>query len=948
MQANMSMLTSFPSPFFRRRVGGNIRSSKPFTSLLCHHHHHHDVSIRGLSPSSSSDYLPLRRLVSLRGSVLCQISIAPHRDETPISWRRLSFLSAGTSSVVISKRGLSTTFATKEEESNINSCNGKSSTSKRPSKIQEDGFTLSHFIAKSSASNSVHHISQTNSNDYDSESGFDSSNRNKNMHYSSSTPAAAELGDEFDDNDATSDEDLMITDAMSCNTQSFAKNSSKHSNGLNRLRHQMISSDEATIDENDSFHTMKFHIKTYGCQMNVNDTDIVRSILLNHHEHASHESSKGGESAKTVGNIPLKFIETQDEIQADILLTNTCAIRDNAEQKVWHRLRALRSHDRNFPLEGLADMRDCSGEEYGDDATETIHDRKRLLKLSKELRKQQQNQNQQPWKERKKRIIGVLGCMAERLKEDMFQDGTADLVVGPDAYRDLPRLISVLSAPSVAPSLVSSDNSVDCVDSGDEKNAAVRGSAKVTPTIPTERAVNVQLSLDETYASIAPVRANKEDVSAFVSIMRGCNNMCSYCVVPFTRGRERSRDMESVVEETRRLLEEEDIKEVILLGQNVNSYHDTSGVKRKRKGLKDNNDVEIDSDSSQKGTNQSDNSGYETSNPGFQNMFRLRDGDGRRFVDLLDAVSQLSPELRVRFTSPHPKDYPPPLLSLMSERPNICNHLHMPAQSGSSSVLERMRRGYTREAYLELIHDVKRLIPDVAISSDFISGFCGETEDEHRDTLSLMEEVQFDQAFMFAYSMRERTHAHRTMEDDVPADVKNVRLNEVISTFRREVQKRNDEVEVGKFRLVLVEGEAKRSSVDNKMWSGRTDQNKRVVFPDGAGAFFTGEEVNSMLSSMLNSGTLVGDQRPETMMLEQLVSEGDFLNAKVGLSRGDYAVVQILEARGHTLKGRALFRSSISGFEQLMNMQEWRGLSKSPHSALSDLSDAVLTKRLIL
>ncbi|EED89427.1 hypothetical protein THAPSDRAFT_263872, partial [Thalassiosira pseudonana CCMP1335] len=494
---------------------------------------------------------------------------------------------------------------------------------------------------------------------------------------------------------------------------------------------------------------MKFHIKTYGCQMNVNDTDIVQSSL--------------------------QFIETTDEIQADILLTNTCAIRENAESKVWHRLRELRSHDRNYPLSSVGD----------------------------------------------ERIIGVLGCMAERLKEDMFQDGTADLVVGPDSYRDLPRLISVLNAPA-------------------------------TGTLPTERAVNVQLSLDETYASIKPIRSNPNDVSAFVSIMRGCNNMCSYCVVPFTRGRERSRGLENVVDETRRLVEEEGIKEVILLGQNVNSYHDIGDRKRKKQL--------VDDDKS-----------YQTSNPGFSNMFRLRNGDGHRFLDLLDAVSLLSPELRVRFTSPHPKDYPPPLLTLMAERPNICSHLHMPAQSGSSSVLERMRRGYTREAYLELIDDVRRLIPDVAISSDFITGFCGETEEEHQDTLSLMEQVQFDQAFMFAYSMRGKTHAHRSMEDDVLPEVKQRRLNEVITVFRIEVQRRNDEVEVGKLRLVLVEGEAKRSTPGNRAWSGRTDQNKRVVFPD------------------------VEEVRPLT---------------NVGLSRGDYAVVQIEEARGHTLKGRALWRSS--------------------------------------
>ncbi|KAL7472051.1 hypothetical protein ACHAXS_012363 [Conticribra weissflogii] len=935
MQANMSMLTSCPGPFIRRRVGVSIRCSQLVTTLLCHYRRD-DVSIGRLWMSSSKDP-SLRQFFSVGGSVPCRTPKAPHCDDDPISWSRPSIF-------LHRKRYLSTTVAIKNEKSNKNSGDGSSSTTKRPPKIREDGLTLSHFIVKSSATNGVH-ISQSIPYDNDPENGYDSF---ENVHYSSTTPASAELGDEFDDNDAISEEDLMITDAMSCSTQNKEKNSSKHSNGLDRLRHQMIPSDEAAIDNNDSCHTMKFHIKTYGCQMNVNDTDIVRSILLNHHKHASHEAGNGAGSAKTLGNIPLKFIETQDEIQADILLTNTCAIRENAEQKVWHRLRALRSHDRNFPLEGLADMRDHAGEERVDDGIDTIPDRKRLLKLSKELRKQQQNQNLQPSKERRKRIIGVLGCMAERLKEDMFQDGTADLVVGPDAYRDLPRLISVLSAPSVAPSLVSSDSSLNCVDSGDENNAVIRGRVKVTPTIPTERAVNVQLSLDETYASIAPVRANKDDVSAFVSIMRGCNNMCSYCVVPFTRGRERSRDMESVVEETRRLLEEEDIKEVILLGQNVNSYHDTSGVKRKRKDFMESHDTVAESDSSEKGKSQSDNSGYETSNPGFRNMFRLRDGGGHRFVDLLDAVSQLSPELRVRFTSPHPKDYPPPLLSLMAERPNICNHLHMPAQSGSSSVLERMRRGYTREAYLELIDDVKRLIPDVAISSDFISGFCGETEDEHRDTLSLMEKVQFDQAFMFAYSMRERTHAHRAMDDDVLADVKQRRLNEVISTFRREVQKRNDEVEVGKFRLVLVEGESKRSTVDNKMWSGRTDQNKRVVFPDGAGEFFRGEEVNSMLSSMISSGALGGDSRQETMMFEKLVSDGGFLNAKVGLTRGDYVVVQILEARGHTLKGRALFRSSISGFEQLMTMEEWKGLSKSPHSTLSDLSELVLTKRLLL
>lgn len=730
-------------------------------------------------------------------------------------------------------------------------------TEKRLSNIKDDGLTLSYFISKSTAGtvSSSEHTAHEQSGNIN----------NDQCNTSSPIPMAANLGDEFDDDE----QDYMVTEAMSPNA------------ALDRLGHQMISSscgDEIT-EEDDAekeLHTLRFHIKTYGCQMNVNDTDIVRSILLNHHTSRNTHSSMGSEgnnnenistTAVTAASetIPLKFIEADDEIHADILLTNTCAIRENAEQKVWHRLRELRSHDRNFPLSSIGDDNKNTGVE--------------LMNMTKEQRRQKQMKTKQ---ERRKRIIGVLGCMAERLKEDMFQDGTADLVVGPDAYRDLPRLISVLSAPSTAP---------------------MDTSSKVTtPTIPTERAVNVQLSLDETYASITPIRSNPNDVSAFVSIMRGCNNMCSYCVVPFTRGRERSRDMESVVEETKRLLDEEGIKEVILLGQNVNSYHDTSGVgRRKQKGV-------------------GDDGSYQTSNAGFSNMFRLRQGEGHRFADLLDAVSALDPELRVRFTSPHPKDYPPALLTLMAERPNICNHLHMPAQSGSTTVLERMRRGYSREAYLELIDFVRSLIPDVAISSDFIAGFCGETEEEHQDTISLMEKVQFDQAFMFAYSMRGKTHAHRTMEDDVPADVKNRRLNEVIKTFRREVQRRNDEVEVGRLRLVLVEGESKRSIPENRMFSGRTDQNKRVVFP--AGIFATEEEVLKHLKSS-GSGFDIDGQSLHAM------------KTKVELSRGDYALVQVEDARGHTLKGTALWRSSIVGFEQVKSICGGLNSSTIPSQTLS-------------
>ena len=751
--------------------------------------------------------------------------------------------------------------------------------------IKDDGLTLSHFITKSQQSSIK--VTQTTTTATAStlesdlnNNGTDTANTISNS--ASSIPVAAELGDEFDD-------DVMVTDAMSCSNKSNSETATSGST-LDWLGHQMINGNEEESDNDDELHTLKFHIKTYGCQMNVNDTDIVRSILLNNHtsQNNNDDTSKSGSTTNSIESaVPLRFIETNDEIQADVLLTNTCAIRENAEQKVWNRLRELRSHDRNFPLSSVAD-----NQGDGNAAATPLH---KISKMTKEQRKIHQKQNGH---NNKKRIIGVLGCMAERLKEDMFKDGTADVVVGPDAYRDLPRLISVLSAPSLA------------THDHDEVGSKTR--RKGAKAIPTERAVNVQLSLDETYASITPIRSNPQDVSAFVSIMRGCNNMCSYCVVPFTRGRERSRDLESVVEETKRLLEEENVKEVILLGQNVNSYHDLRGEKQ--------------SSGKKKKVNEVDNT-YQTSNDGFSNMFRLRHGDGYRFEDLLEAISDLSPELRVRFTSPHPKDYPPSLLSLMAERSNICNHLHMPAQSGSSSVLQRMRRGYTREAYLELIDDVRSLIPDVAITSDFISGFCGETEEEHQDTLSLMEKVQFDQAFMFAYSMRGKTHAHRTMEDDVLPDVKNRRLNEVINSFRRNVQLRNEEVEIGKLRLVLIEGESKRSTPENMQLSGRTDENKRVVFQSSP--VLMEEEVNPILSNLISSYVL---NESKGINFDSESS----LQTRVRLSRGDYAVVQITEARGHTLKGQALWRSSIAGFDCLRSMNGW-------NEASSDIVRPILT-----
>jgi MiaB/RimO family radical SAM methylthiotransferase len=522
-----------------------------------------------------------------------------------------------------------------------------------------------------------------------------------------------------------------------------------------------------------------FHLKTYGCQMNVNDTDIVRSLLLD-----------------------AGMLETETEMEADLLLTNTCAIREGAEQKVWNRLRDLRGRFK------------------------------------------------------RKKIVGVLGCMAERLKEDLFQDGIADLVVGPDAYRDLPRL---------AAQLLQDDTDV-------------------------EQAVNVQLSLEETYADITPVRRNNNGVSAYVSIQRGCSNRCSFCIVPFTRGTERSRPLDSIVQEIQHM-HEEGIKEVTLLGQNVNSYQDVSPGAVEARPEND----------------------YKASNDGFRNRVR-RGGAGYYFADLVEAVSDISPELRVRFTSPHPKDYPPELLSIMAERPNVCNHLHMPAQSGSSTMLSRMKRGYTREAYLQLIQDVHDAIPDVSISSDFIAGFCGETEEEHQDTLTLMEHVRYDQAFMFAYSMRGKTHAHRTMDDDVPHEIKQRRLREIIDTFHTKVQEKNAENEVGRLRLVLTEGESKRSKPGARTWSGRTDQNKRIVFPvDDEATCWT--DTSSALQSAIQS-TRLG-------LSSNAGFDGD-LASHVSLQKGDYAVVEVTEAKGMSLRGRLLWRTSIAAFHEtgLSNMDE--------------------------
>jgi len=646
----------------------------------------------------------------------------------------------------------------------------------------------------------------------------------------------------------------------------------------------------------------KFHLKTYGCQMNVNDSDIVRSILL--------KSQDFG----------IQFEETHLEMDAHVLLTNTCAIRENAENKVWQRLQDLRAHDAKNPINN-------NNNAIANDNSITFPG------LQHRTNTHTKKGGRAKRKGGGRRIIGVLGCTAERLKESVFEHG-ADLVVGPDAYRDLPRLVSAL-APPPPPPLPPSSSPLQRQQLQQHEEDREFNSM----TSPLERALNVQLSLEETYADITPVRSNPNDVSAFVSVMRGCNNMCSYCVVPFTRGRERSRELESIVQESTRLYEMDGVKEIVLLGQNVNSYHDRSQaaisnnpnpiMSLQHDGTTTTATTTTDQEMSEqliKSQKQLQyKAGYRTSNNGFRNMYRLRGGAGYYFVDLVEAISNISPELRVRFTSPHPKDYPTELLTLMAERHNVCNHLHMPAQSGSTSVLERMRRGYSREAYLELIDTVRDSIPDVALTSDFIAGFCGETQEEHEDTLSLMEYVKYDQAFMFAYSMRGKTHAHRTMEDDVLENIKLKRLQEIIATFRQGVQKRNEEMEMGRLRLVLVEGESKKSNADRRSWCGRTDQNKRLVFPTPGEMITLGdgetnvpsclsqEVVRPLLSSLQNNLTRGGSIADNTdVLMSQLVNA-----PRVPLQAGDYAVAQVTEVRGHSLKGILLWRSTMQGFQEM-------------------------------
>ncbi len=429
---------------------------------------------------------------------------------------------------------------------------------------------------------------------------------------------------------------------------------------------ETISADAANHVEFKS--SKNLYIESYGCAMNYSDSEIIASIL-----------AENG----------YKTINSEDG--ADVIFLNTCAIRENAESRIWTRLR---------------DLKALKNKRQGD------------------------------------LVIGVLGCMAERLKAKLLEkEKLVDLVVGPDAYRDLPQLIS----------------------------KAEDG----------QKAVNVLLSREETYAEITPVRLNSNGINAFISIMRGCDNMCSFCVVPFTRGRERSRSALSIVAEAKDL-SDKGYKEVTLLGQNVDSY-----------------------------------------------KFESENGQITRFSDLLEMVAQVNPQMRVRFSTSHPKDITDDVLFVMAKYENICNYIHLPVQSGNSNVLERMNRNYDREWYMDKVKRIREIIPDCGISSDIISGFCGETEEEHQDTLSLMEWAQFDFSYMYQYSERPGTLAARRYKDDIPEEIKQRRLAEIIS-LQHSMSRQKNKADEGKIFKVLVEGVSKKSDLDYK---GRNDQNKIVVFP---------------------------------------------------------------------------------------------------------------------
>lgn len=453
----------------------------------------------------------------------------------------------------------------------------------------------------------------------------------------------------------------------------------------------------APFVEDPNEYSKKFYIESYGCQMNFSDSEIVASIL----------QAEG-------------FGATRNFEEADLVLLNTCSIREKAEQTVRNRLQTFRKIKEQNP--GM--------------------------------------------------LVGVLGCMAERLKAKFLEEEKlVDIVVGPDAYRTLPGLIEEAEG--------------------------------------GQKSVNVLLSREETYADIAPVRLDSNGVTAFVSIMRGCNNMCSFCVVPFTRGRERSRDAVSIVNECKDLFDR-GFREVTLLGQNVDSYH------------------------------------YVSPEEGLEGAIT--------FAKLLELVAQISPLLRVRFSTSHPKDITDDVLHTMARYHNICEYIHLPVQSGNTRILAQMNRTYTREWYLNKVKRIREIMPDCGLSTDVISGFCTETEEEHQETLSLMELSRFDMAYMFSYSERPGTLAARRYTDDVPEDVKKRRLEEIINLQNKHSRESylND---IGKTFEILIEGDSKRSSAD---WCGRNSQNKMTVFPKGNYDLKKGDYVQVKITSA-TSATLIGE-----------------------------------------------------------------------------------------
>ncbi len=434
----------------------------------------------------------------------------------------------------------------------------------------------------------------------------------------------------------------------------------------------------------------KIYIETYGCQMNVGDSEVIFSIL---------------------GKEGYERTESMDD--ADVILANTCSVRDNAEQRIWGRI-------------------------------EVFHKQK---------------------EKRSGVVVGIVGCMAERLKDKLLDTHKVDLVAGPDSYRTLPALLRDIA--------------------------------------PDKPQINVMLSHEETYADIVPVRTDRNGVSAFISIMRGCNNVCSYCVVPYTRGAERSRDPQTIVDEARDVFSK-GYKEVTLLGQNVDSYN-----------------------------------------------WKPAEGEGCDFPKLLEMVARISPELRVRFATNHPKDISDELIETMARYDNICNHIHLPVQSGSDRLLEKMRRRYTAEWYLERVAMIREVLPGCGITTDVIAGFCSETEEDHQQTLELFRKVGFDYAYMFYYSERPGTLAARHYPDDVPLDVKTRRLNEIIA-LQSELSLKSNQNDIGKTFRVLVEGPSKKNP---KELCGRSGSNKMCVFP-GKG-HKAGDYVDVKVLSC-TSATLIG------------------------------------------------------------------------------------------